>query len=365
MFFFQTMRVRKSIAIQAMVAPLVFLLVSLMTTTDAWSFAKGWSEQKRPQNIGPKPGETITIPPVLWPDIAASGDNVFIVYTARVDATGGQGENLGVGLRISRDRGKTWSEPQNLFLGICSAPAVWAKDNNVMVVWPVETFDGDIRNYNLHYAFSQDAGKTWAIEDSLVAATPGNALSPRLISAGQKILLCWMETPVSEIETDSPAEMTPENIDISTLKLKERSSSKNKELNQISISIYVADFVPGQAKNFSPRRLVSSFFAARPPQTFTPFRDEDGNYIVAYNKNFELEFYRSRNDGSTWQRHDYRADFFDPASITYVASGEDGPEAIRVERKPYLPVALQHMTLKDAEQITPTRHCAFIAKNRL
>ena len=67
------------------------------------------------------------------PQIAASGDNVYVVG---VDRNGTKGENGNIFLSSSRDKGKSFDEPVNLSSsGNSTDPKVAASGNNTYVIW--------------------------------------------------------------------------------------------------------------------------------------------------------------------------------------------------------------------------------------
>lgn len=343
---FYTQRIHGSRLAQWAAGQIVLMgLILAMTAPSAWSIAKGWSAEKRLVQVSgleASGGNDLQAkPPKVYPAIAADGDKVYVAYAAPATAAGAGGDpqdkEQGIGLLISSDRGKNWDAPINVFTGPCSAPAIWVDGKQMLIAWSAQEYDGESRVYQMMYAYSQDGGRNWK-KDHVVKSAE-NSLSPRLIGTDGKVLLAWIETPTNAISTESAEEITPENIDLGTLQFKERGSRGQKD--GIQIRIQASDYRPGQSSTFSPPRDISTFFATRAPQTFAPFLAENNDLILVYNRDFEIEFYRSKNAGTTWLRQSFpQSDLFNSGWITSPLSTPDGLELVRVERKQFdaLPV---------------------------
>ena len=334
---------RVGLSAQGIVLTTALLLAA--TAQQAWPFAQGWSEEKRLLNVSGQ-GETSGTPPPVVCDITASGDDIYVACGAPLSVVGEPGN--GVVLLISRDRGKTWSEPRKIFSGNASTPAIAADGDNVLMVWPAEEFDGDVRVNQLFYCVSVDAGTTWT-DPAKAHSTSDNSFSPRLLKVGQKMLMAWVELPAIDISTGTPLELTPEAIDMSTMQMQNRGAT-DTSANATRVAIHCCDFLIGQ-QNFSPARQVASFFANAAPQSFGLAR-VDGGILLAYNRNYVFEFQRSRDQGTTWRRQSATAKHFNPIEIVSFINTPDGPEAISIARKPFSPVVVQYFKNETKTDIT-------------
>ncbi len=322
------------------------VLTAAIAAPSAWSIAQGWSTEKRLVQISGTAAaggnELQAKPPKVYPAIAANGDMVYVAYAAPATAAGAGGnpqdKTQAIGLLISKDRGKNWDAPINIFTGTCSAPAIWVGGERILITWPAQEYDGESRVFQMMYAYSEDGGKSWK-KDHVVKSSD-NSLSPRLIETDGKVLLVWIETPTNAISTNSPEEITPENIDLGTLQFKDRGNRGQKDA--IQVRIQASDYRPGQSGTFSPPRDISTFFAARAPQTFAPFITDNDDIVLVYNRDFEIVFYRSKNAGTSWSKQSFQqSDLFDSGWITSPLDTPDGLELVRVQRKQFdaLPVS--------------------------
>ena len=79
------------------------------TPNSTFAQAKGWSEQKEIRRATGMDNR------VSLPAIAAEGDNVYVAYRQKT-----------INVVVSRDRGKTWTQPISIApnLAVTSAPAI-------------------------------------------------------------------------------------------------------------------------------------------------------------------------------------------------------------------------------------------------
>jgi hypothetical protein len=100
------------------------------------------------------------------PDILADRDTIIVVYAIPVN------EQRGIYLTSSEDRGKSWTEPTQIFDGVAedwevvSEPRLTrTRDGKLHVIWTRRTLPGGEGPLSLSYAMSEDGGKTWTEAD--------------------------------------------------------------------------------------------------------------------------------------------------------------------------------------------------------
>lgn len=339
---------RHWIAMKLTVVTMLFLLPVM----EAWSFAKGWSEEKQPVNVSGvdenRPGDVTSKAPRIFLDIASSGDYVYIVYAGDHGAAGIP--TWAVAMIVSKDAGKTWSSPQILYQGNSSTPAIWAKGESILVVWPAEEFDGEKRFYQLQYAYSTDRGQTWK-EQKKALSTMENTRSPRILDLDNRLLLAWIGTPTTTISTDTQVELTPENMDMDTLKMRDRGSLEADQ-NRLNVTLNVTDITVGSSVTFSPARQVTSYVAATIPQTFCLFEESTNNLLLVANQNAEFVYMRSSNQGASWLRQSFKGSFYAPDRISMVIGTAVGLEGLTIPRIPFRPVTISYQTEKESIDLT-------------
>ena len=126
------------------------------------------------------------------PVIAASGANVHVVWVDYRDL------NSEVYYQHSTDNGATWSEEADLSNTGSNPslysllPAVAASGDNVHVVWS-DNFDG---NDEIYYRLSADNGSNWA-ERVRLTNEPSCSVSPVVLLTGIEVKVVWPDQRVS------------------------------------------------------------------------------------------------------------------------------------------------------------------------
>jgi hypothetical protein len=118
------------------------------------------------------------------PAVAVSGNNVHVVWH---DNSLG---NLEIFYSRSRDGGVTFSEPQTMSrtAGNSSAPAVAASGDNVYVVWGVD--NSPEAGLNILYRRSRDGGANFGSTMN-ISDTAGNSSAPAVAASGDNVYVVW------------------------------------------------------------------------------------------------------------------------------------------------------------------------------
>ncbi len=140
------------------------------------------------KNLSNNPGHT------LFPDIAVSGSNVFVVWLQ----TNADNSLQDIFFRRSTDDGATWKPIIKITasgtVGYARTPQVIASGSNVYVVW--DQFDGEV-----YFRRSSDNGATWK---SLVniSSNPGRSNSEGIGVSGSNIFIIWLQANAEDTSHD-------------------------------------------------------------------------------------------------------------------------------------------------------------------
>ncbi len=118
------------------------------------------------------------------PDIAVSGNNVYVVWEDRTD---GEGSIL---LRISNDKGSTFGDVIDLSDGRSSQePQIAVMDNNVYVIWH------EIESKNrIILKTSNDNGISFSKAMNLRIRDVGEVCCPHIVAAGNDVYVIWADS---------------------------------------------------------------------------------------------------------------------------------------------------------------------------
>ena len=165
--------------------------------------------------------------------MTVNGNTVFITYT--------EGP---LKMLISRDAGKTWSNPVVLSgnLDINSSPAIATLNDEIVVVWPAVAKTEDVMCLQLHMVRSTDNGKTWS-SPKRITSNVDDCVSPRLLRIGDALLLVWQQTPVEGtlggVDLNKRADWTPDAITPGITKFETGSVSRGGLNVRVAISCCV------------------------------------------------------------------------------------------------------------------------------
>ncbi|MBI5404218.1 MAG: exo-alpha-sialidase [Ignavibacteriae bacterium] len=118
-----------------------------------------------------------------YPSIAASGSNVYIVWTDQRDG------NREIFCKISADNGTNWGADFSLKKSLSSHYASVAfSGSNVHVVW----VEGVYGNDEIFYNHSGDGGATWE-EATRLTDSKGNSWYPSVAVSGSTVHVIWLD----------------------------------------------------------------------------------------------------------------------------------------------------------------------------
>ena len=120
----------------------------------------------------------------LSPHIAASGNNVYVIWT---DNTTGNGD---VYFKRSMNNGGTFGGTENLSnnTGASLSPHIAASGNNVYVIWT----DNTTGNGDVYFKRSMNNGGTFGGTENLSNNT-GASLSPHIAASGNNVYVIWTD----------------------------------------------------------------------------------------------------------------------------------------------------------------------------
>jgi len=121
------------------------------------------------------------------PEVAASGDNVYVV---RVDSNGTKGGNGNIFFSSSRDKGKSFDEPINLSNNKPNStnPEVAASGDNVYVVWAEGTSKTETPdNVNLILKTSTDNGTHFTDKKTIKKDIDKKTHLPQIAASGDNV----------------------------------------------------------------------------------------------------------------------------------------------------------------------------------
>ena len=139
------------------------------------AFSAEWVSKRLTNNTGAS----------TYSDVAASGENVYVVWE---DDTPG---NIEVFFRMSVDDGGTWQAAKRLTYttGNSCYPDVAVSGDNVYVVWE----DGTVGNPEVYFRKSSDNGASWQAAKRLTDTT-NCSYTPQIAVSGANIYIVWQET---------------------------------------------------------------------------------------------------------------------------------------------------------------------------
>jgi len=191
------------------------------------------------------------------PEVAASGDSVYVVWA---DSNGTKGGNADIFFSSSRDKGSSFGEPINLSKnsGNSTNPEVSASGDNVYVVWS-DNYGTKGGNADVFFSSSRDKGSSFGEPINLSKNNP-NSTDPEVAASSDNVYVVWADDTSKETvdnvnlilktSTDNGTHFTDKN----TIK---RDIDKKTHLPQLAASgdnVYVvlADKDPkeGQPDNY-------------------------------------------------------------------------------------------------------------------
>lgn len=322
-------------------SPFAWFLIgiwSLFLTSNATAQVKGWCEEKYLQRA------TTIDNRVALPAITASGDDLYVAYRQK-----------NVKVTVSHDRGKTWQAPIDLGaeFKVCSAPTIALVGNKVYVIWPARIKMGELSPFQLLISESVDKGKTWS-KPKRLTQNKDDALQPQFLVNGDKVLIAWLETPLSEtlgqLKLGSAMDYnvsTPDDL----FKMSQKDSGGiSAQQKRMRSAVFCSTFDPKTGTMTAPNRL-DEIFSEWLPYIFSLYGPINGNYYVTLNRNMEIKNYESKDGGTTWSPYFQDRGYFDSQKVANIKIFDNKMVSVWIPRNPYGSIPVNF--LSDNNQSTP------------
>lgn len=298
--------------------PIFITALMGFTVRDAGAQARGWCEQK-PIVRATSLDERLTMP-----DVAAEGDNVYVVYRQH-----------NVKLVRSNDRGKTWSAPVVIGpnLRVTSAPAIAMRGKKIIVVFPAVVDVQGFTAFQLFSAISSDSGQTFSAPKKITESQE-DTFSPRFLYDENQCVLLWLETPLAQtlggVSTVARPDFTPESADeLIGTKIKE--GSLEDKMSRVRSTIYVRTF-NFTADTFSAPNNVDVLRGQSVPYIFTIYGPLNNAIYITANQNTEIRTYESKDGGQKWAKFFKGQEYFDPRVMMDVQVVDGKRNAVWISR---------------------------------
>jgi len=187
------------------------------------------------------------------------------IYVTWYDEIPGNGE---IYFRKSTDSGANWQSPEQLTnnSGLSSWPDIAAKGVNIYVVWHDDTFE----NNEIYFMKSANSGSTWQTAKRLTYNT-GNSIMPTLAVGGASIYVAWYDSTPGNNEIYSRKSADSGSTWQTAKRLTNNTgNSGNPALTVSGANIFVIwhDGTPGNSEIFF-RKSVDSGASWQSPQRLT------------------------------------------------------------------------------------------------
>ena len=125
------------------------------------------------------------------PEVAASGNNVYVVWS---DTNGVKGKDRDIFFSSSDDNATTFDNPINLSnnIGNSMNPEVAASGNNVYVVWS-DTNGAKGEGEDIFFRSSRDNGRSFG-EPINLSDNKRNSTNPEVAASGNNVYVAWADT---------------------------------------------------------------------------------------------------------------------------------------------------------------------------
>ena len=282
---------------------------------------------------------------VSLPAIAAEGDNVYVAYRQKT-----------INVVVSRDRGKTWTQPISIApnLAVTSAPAIAQVGSKIILVFPARISANEVTPYQLHYAESMDQGNTWS-QPRRITSSQQDTYSPRLLVTGNTAHLLWLETPTEglasigrggRITDTSPESMFSMNVQV---------TGPSKDIR----SIFFHSVFNPQNSSFSDPGRVGEVKAPVLPHIFNIYGPFTGGLFVAANENTQIKLFRSTDQGNTWEPHFRDTDLFNSTQVVDLHMIDNEFVSVWTRREPYREIPVMFKQGRNAQSIQLSSSISF------
>ncbi|MGH9878071.1 MAG: hypothetical protein ACRD5H_10570 [Nitrososphaerales archaeon] len=177
------------------------VLVALLSITGMVIVATTMEQARAEDPVFGQPIKLTNTASVQFPDIAASGEYVYVVWEGNRNVDPGSNFNAEIFFRVSDDGGETFGSITNLsnIYGFSTGPEVAASGNNVYVAWeealPIECTNGKLEclgNFEIYFRASNDNGSTFGTTVNLSNNAMGSE-NPRIVASGNNAYVVWQD----------------------------------------------------------------------------------------------------------------------------------------------------------------------------
>jgi hypothetical protein len=137
-----------------------------------------------------------------YPEVAASGDNVYVVWS---DNDGTKGGNQDIFFSSSRDKGRSFGDPINLSKNNPNStnPEIAASGDNVYVVWAESTSKETVDNVNLILKTSRDNGAHFSDKKTIKKDIDKKTHLPQIAAYGDNVYVVLADKDPKEGQPDN------------------------------------------------------------------------------------------------------------------------------------------------------------------
>lgn len=306
---------------------------------DAGAQARGWCEQKQIIRAA-KIDDRLTMP-----DIAAEGDNVYIVYRQH-----------NIKLVRSTDRGKTWSAPVDIGpnLRVTNAPTITVSGKKIVVVFPAVVDVQGFSAFQLFSSISNDGGLTFS-KPVKITESNEDTFSPRFLTHENQCVLLWLETPLAQtlggVSTVTRPDFTPESVE-EVIAMKIKDGSLEDKMSRVRSSVYVRTF-NFTADTYSAPNNVDVLRGQSVPYIFTIYGPLNNAIYITANQNTEIRIYESKDGGQKWSKIFKGQEYFDPRVMMDVQVVDGKKNAVWIDRTFGKLIPVKFIAGENTNQFTP------------
>ncbi|MBN2244561.1 MAG: exo-alpha-sialidase [Candidatus Aminicenantes bacterium] len=280
-----------------------------------------WKPQDKRIDTGDEPGQHES-----WdPQMAASGDNVYVVWHDNRDG------DSGIYFILSPDRGQTWwdqsvrlsAKPGPHYLDEILLPQIGVSGENIYVVWEQMVPQGGQKN--IYFNHSQDGGFNWqpaVIRLDRYDQTGKISCCPQISCSGQNVYVAWIDNRNSNWDvffnhsSDMGASWQVEDVCLNSEEAAETRDYYHKDIAAWNDNVYVV------CEKLKPNKRGEIYFyyshdggnswEGQPRFLARGFQPKvgcrkDHVYLVWYDKNtegdYDVFFNASSDRGETWGIH--------------------------------------------------------------
>ncbi len=318
---------------------LSFLTILIFPPNKAFAQAEGWAEEIYVDQ------QTDLNNRVMLPAVAADGDHIYVAYIRNT-----------LMFTASHDRGKTWTEP--IAIGEkyrdCSAPAIAAVGDKVVIAWPAKIEMEGLVAYQMFATESSNQGESWSTPRR-IHSSRDDTFAPRFLVLGGMAKLLWIETPLSEtlgkLKAGGAIDYTPETVE-ELINTRITQDSLIERMRNFRSRFNVCTYNP-RSESFSSPTAIDTLSSQRIPNLFGFYGPLNGAIYVYANANTEIKLYKSEDEGAEWDSSYDNREYFSHRKLMDTLIVDEEWYSVWIDHKPFEPVVVHFSegleNLKDKE----------------